>query len=111
MRRTAFFLLLVLSMGAFLAFVAAAVQPVSQEKDKTVQAPAQPPQAKDKAAPIAAQLDKIVPAPKNIKERTAIYVFVAWLWVGIIILIYIVRLEIRESDRVLNLKFYRENKK
>ena len=110
-RRTPFFLLLVLSMGVFSAFAASIQQPVSEEKDKTIQAPAQQPPAKDKAVEVQARPDKIVPGPQNIKERTAIYVFVGWLWAAIVVLIYITRLGIKEADRLLDLKFYRDEKK
>jgi len=48
----------------------------------------------------------IQPAPKNIKEKTAICVFLAWLWLLIGVLIYFLRLKIKEADRIFNLKFY-----
>ena len=111
MKRTAFSLLLVLIIGVFSAFAATIQQPIAEEKDKIVQAPAQQPPAKDKAALVQVQPEKIVHGPRNIKERTAIYVFVGWLWAAIVVLIYITRLEIKEADRLLNLKFYRDGKK
>lgn len=54
---------------------------------------------------------KIVPSPKNIKESTAIYVFVAWMWLAIFALIYILRLKIKEADRLHQLGFLSEEKK
>lgn len=108
-KRTACFLLIVLIMGVFSAFAATIQQPAPEEKAKSVQAP--PPPTKDKAVQVQPQPEKIIAAPQNIKERTAIYVFVAWLWAAIIVLIYITRLEIKEADRLLNLKFYRDEKK
>jgi hypothetical protein len=110
-KRTACFLLLVLIIGAFSAFAATIQQSVPKEKDKSVQAPAQQLPGKDKAVQVQAQPEKIFAAPQNIKERTAIYVFIAWLWAAIIVLIYILRLEIKEADRLLDLKFYRDEKK
>ena len=58
-------------------------------------------QAKTEAPP-----EKIVPGPRNIRERMGIIVFIAWLWVAIIVLVFILRLEIREADRVYRLKLY-----
>jgi uncharacterized membrane protein YjfL (UPF0719 family) len=56
-------------------------------------------------SPSAEQLEKIVPAYKNIKEKTAVIVFLFWLWAAIIVLIVILRLETREADRVHRLAF------
>jgi hypothetical protein len=97
MKKTTAFVLLVLSVSIFSALAATIQQPAPKEQDKTVQAQPQP--------------DKIVAAPQNIKERTAIFVFVGWLWAAIFVLIYILRLEIKEADRLLDLKFYRDEKK
>jgi len=110
-KRTACFLPLVLIIGVFSAFAATIQQPAPKEKDKSIQAPAQQPPAKDKAVQAQAQPEKIFAAPQNIKERTAVYVFVAWLWAAIFVLVYILRLEIKEADRLLELKFYRDDKK
>lgn len=48
----------------------------------------------------------IMPSPKDIKEKIAIYVFVGWLWLSIIVLIFILRAKIREVDRLHNIKFF-----
>lgn len=48
--------------------------------------------------------DKIIPSPKDIKERTAIYVFLGWMWLAIFVLIYILRLKVKEADRLDKLK-------
>ncbi len=53
-----------------------------------------------------AEEEKIVPSPKNIKEGTAIYVFVGWMWLSIFVLIYILRLKIKEVDRLYRIKFF-----
>jgi Na+/H+ antiporter NhaC len=55
--------------------------------------------------------EKIIPSPKNIKEQTGIYVFLAWMWIAIVVLIYILRLKIREVDRLLKLRFLSPKKK
>lgn len=48
----------------------------------------------------------IIPSAKDIKERTAIYVFVGWMWLSIIVLIFILRAKIREVDRLHLIKFF-----
>ena len=55
--------------------------------------------------------EKIIPSPQNIKESTSIYVFVAWMWIAIFVLIYILRLKIKEVDRLLKLRFLSAKKK
>ena len=54
--------------------------------------------------------EKITPTPKNIKEQTAIYIFVAWMWAAILVLLYILRQKIKEEDRVHQLQFFSEKK-
>lgn len=49
---------------------------------------------------------KIVGAPQNIKEKTGIWVFVAWIWVSVFVLIYFLRLKIAEADRLHRIRFY-----
>ena len=53
----------------------------------------------------------ITPSPKDIKERIAIYVFVGWLWLSIIVLIFILRAKVREADRLNRIKFFSNQKK
>jgi hypothetical protein len=53
-----------------------------------------------------AEEEKIIPSPKNIKEGTAIYVFVGWMWLSIFVLVYILRLKIKEVDRLDKIKFF-----
>lgn len=69
-----------------------ASQIAQQEEEQKVQAEAQP--------------EKIIPGPQNIKESTAIYVFLGWLWISIGVLIYILRLKIKEADRLHAIKFF-----
>ena len=54
---------------------------------------------------------KIIPSPKDIKEKTAVYVFLGWMWLSIIVLVYILMLKIKEVDRLLHLKFFNETDK
>lgn len=70
-----------------------------------------PPEVKGKEVTAKEAPDKVVPSPKDIKEGTAIYVFVAWMWLAIVVLIYILRLKIRESDRLYEIKFLSPDKK
>lgn len=55
--------------------------------------------------------EKIIPSPGNIKESTGIYVFIAWMWLAIIILIFFLRQKIKEVDRLFWLKFFQDKKK
>jgi len=51
----------------------------------------------------------IVPAPKDVKEATAIFVFLGWMWLAIFVLIYFLRLKVRETDRIHRLKFFEKD--
>jgi hypothetical protein len=55
--------------------------------------------------------EKIIPSPRNIKERTAIYVFIGWIWASIFVLIYILRHKIKESDRIYRYRFFSDDQK
>jgi hypothetical protein len=48
----------------------------------------------------------IHPGPQDIKEQTAIYVFLIWIWSIIIVLIYILRKKIMEADRLHKLAYF-----
>jgi hypothetical protein len=48
----------------------------------------------------------IHPGPQNIKEQTAICIFIIWIWSIIIVLIYILRKKIIEADRLHNLAYF-----
>ncbi len=58
-----------------------------------------------------AEPEKIVAGPKDIKEKTAVYFFVGWLWAAIGVLIYVLRLKIKEVDRLYALKFFTPDRK
>ncbi|MGD2294383.1 MAG: hypothetical protein PVF22_00930 [Candidatus Aminicenantes bacterium] len=62
------------------------------------------------AEPKVEVTETIVPAPKNIKEKTAIYIFVGWMWLSILVLIFFLRLKIKEVDRLHSLGFFSEDK-
>jgi hypothetical protein len=64
------------------------------------------PDAKKPAKKEVVRTEPIVPAFSGIKEQTAVYVFYAWLWLSIVILIYFLRLWIKEADRVYKAKYY-----
>ncbi len=49
---------------------------------------------------------EIIGAPNNITEHIAIYVFLGWLWLSILVLIYLLRLKIKECDRLDNFAYY-----
>jgi len=69
------------------------------------------PQEQTKTPQLEKSPEKIVPSPQNIKQATAIYVFVAWMWLAIIILIYFLRLKIKEVDRLHRLGYFSGEKK
>jgi hypothetical protein len=69
------------------------------------------PPAKSQEIQAKAEPEKIVPGPQNIKERTAILVFLGWMWVSIAVLVYILRLKIKETDRLYFARYFSPEKK
>ncbi len=55
-------------------------------------------------------LEKIAAGPQDIKQKTGIYVFVAWMWVSVFVLIYFLRLKVKEADRLYRLRFFSSKK-
>ncbi|MGD2245962.1 MAG: hypothetical protein PVI11_05375 [Candidatus Aminicenantes bacterium] len=55
--------------------------------------------------------DKITPGPQNIKESAGIFVFVAWMWLAIFVLIYVLRLKVKEVDRLFEIRYLSGKKK
>jgi len=51
------------------------------------------------------------PGQKNIKDKIALYVFLAWVWIAIFVSIYFLRLKIIEVDRLSGYGFYQKLKK
>ena len=54
--------------------------------------------------------DKIVGAPQDAKQKTGIWVFVVWMWISVVVLIYFLRLKIKEVDRLYRLRFFSAKK-
>jgi hypothetical protein len=50
--------------------------------------------------------EKIFGAPQNVKEKAGIWVFVAWMWISVFVLVYFLRLKIAEADRLHGIRFY-----
>ena len=67
---------------------------------------ASPQAAQVRKAPAQAPVrtEELVPGPQTLKERTAIIVFVVWLWGTIAVLLVVLRWKIREVDRVHDLE-------
>ena len=59
---------------------------------------------------VEGEIETIVPAPKDITEATAIYIFLGWIWLSIGILIFLLRLKIKEVDRLHELGYFTEKK-
>lgn len=85
------FLLMIFFLSFFILEYNFAQEVTQEEQEEKVQ--------------VKADQEKIIPSPQNIKESTGIYVFVAWMWIAIVVLIYILRLKIREADRLHKLWF------
>lgn len=69
------------------------------------------PSAKSQQPQVKAEPEKIIPSPQNIKESTAIVVFLVWMWISIAVLIYFLRLKIKEVDRLYTSRFFSPDKK
>ena len=116
MKRMRFGLLLLAVSGILLAAAPGASPTVASLRGSQINPqtdpqakPATPPPAKPavvKAADKKARTEAVVPGPKDIRELWAIRVFMVFLWLAIIILLYILRWKIQESDRVYHAKFY-----
>lgn len=66
---------------------------------------------KSKIKQVEENAEKIIPSPKDIKESTGIYVFLVWMWIAIFVLVYILRLKIKEADRLYQFRFLPSKKK
>lgn len=69
------------------------------------------PEDQDKINQVEKNAEKIVPSPKDIRESTGIYVFMTWMWVAIFVIIYFLKLKIKEVDRLYKLKFFSGKRK
>jgi hypothetical protein len=54
--------------------------------------------------------EKIVGAPQDAKQKTGIWVFVVWMWISVFVIIYFLRLKIKEVDSLYRLRFYTPKK-
>jgi hypothetical protein len=61
--------------------------------------------------PSKPEADKIVAAPQNIKESTAIYVFLGGIWLSVAVLTYLLRLKIKETDRLLAAGYFSSDRR
>ncbi len=76
---------------------------------KAARPPAVPQHAPEKAKAETkpeARSETIHPGPKDVRERSSVYVFLAWLWLTIAVLVYVLALKIREADRIVSFHFY-----
>jgi hypothetical protein len=89
-------------MAAFVSILAAGV--VEARSQDTPQAPIKPALEKAPGQALAA-------APGNIKERASVYVLLAWLWLSLAVLLRLLRLKVREADRVFHMGLDRASEK
>jgi len=101
---TAFFLLLACFLALFFLNLGFGQQVVAEEQQAVHE-------RKEAAPQTETEEEKIIPSPKNIKEGIAIYAFIVWMWLAIFVLIYILRMKIKEVDRLYRFKFFSTKKK
>jgi hypothetical protein len=65
----------------------------------------------EKQGQVEKRAEKVAASPGSIKETTRIYVFVGWMWLAIFVLLYFLRLKIREVDRLYDIKYFSAKKK
>jgi len=53
---------------------------------------------------------EVVPKPPSPKEQMGVYVFMAWLWAAIIVLVFILRAKVREADRLFEARYLSDDK-
>jgi hypothetical protein len=92
--------------GLFGSLNSAPLPQSEQAQAKPQSAPSKPQPEEVKTLP-----EKTVPGPQNIKEITAIRVFLGWMWVSIAILVYFLVLKIKETDRLYFSRYFTPDKK
>ena len=97
--RPSFFIAAVLFL-LLLAWIGTPYCPAQQDAEQAVMSDPQ-----EKEMP-----EKIVGAPQNIKQKTGIWVFVVWIWISVFVIIYFLRLKIKEVDRLYQLKYFSAKK-
>lgn len=93
-RRSLVYAVLVMALISILAFGVG--EAWSQDKPQAAPATAKP--AVEKAPPQA-----LVIPPMTALERTSVYVLLAWIWLSIAVLLWLLRLRVREADRVFHM--------
>lgn len=61
------------------------------------------PQAAVKPAAATAPGQETPAAPRPARERMAVYVLLAWVWLSIAVLLGLLRLRVREADRIFRM--------
>lgn len=69
------------------------------------------PQASLEPAAATAPGPETLSAPRPAKERMAVYVLLAWVWLSIAVLLGLLRLRVREADRVYRMGLDRASEK
>jgi len=61
--------------------------------------------------PSKPEADRIIAGPQNIKESTGLFVFLGAIWLSIAVLVYLLSLKIKETDRLLEAGYFSSDKK
>jgi hypothetical protein len=61
------------------------------------------PQASLKPAAATTPGQEAPAAPRPARERMAVYVLLAWVWLSIAVLLWLLRLRVREADRIFRM--------
>ena len=61
------------------------------------------PKAPVEQAAVTAPAQEAAPAPRPPRERMAVYTLLAWVWLSIAALFWLLRLRVREADRVFHM--------
>jgi len=67
----------------------------------------EPPKAPAGKPAVEAVKGEVHPAPMSPKERSRVTVFLAWTWLTLGVLLYLLTLKIREADRVYRTGLFR----
>ena len=53
---------------------------------------------------------KVVAVPQDVREKTGVLVYAAWIWISILVIVYIFILKVREADRLHRLNYFSAKK-
>ncbi|UCE42504.1 MAG: hypothetical protein JSV17_05980 [Candidatus Aminicenantes bacterium] len=87
----------------FLVFLAWVGTPICLSQQEAEQSVTSNPQEKQEP-------EKIIGAPQDAKQKMGIWVFVGWMWISVLVLIFFLRLKIKEVDRLCQLRFFSAKK-